>query len=143
MPAPTSRPDPRLPRDAGFIRHTLAFLAAALGYLKARLQLAGLEGKEAAVHYAIIAALLVVALVVVIFGYFFFCFALIFLIAWAFHDRHAWIWVTFGMALLHFGGAALCVFMAKSRFSAPMFEETINEFKKDHEWLTSQTENAR
>jgi uncharacterized membrane protein YqjE len=129
--------------DAGFLQHLLESLSAALTYLKARLELAGLESKEAGVHYAIILALAVVALIVVIFGYFFFCLALVFLIAWLIGEEHAWIWVTFGMALLHFGGAAACLWMAKTRLGLPMFAATLQEFRKDHEWLNSKTAKAR
>ena len=131
------RPDP----NAGIYRHSLAALSASLAYLKARLQLAGLEGKEAGIHYVVILALAVTALLVVFFGYFFFCLAVVFLIAWALGDGHAWIWVTLGMAALHFIGAAILGFMAKNRLEEPMFSATVNEFKKDHEWLNSNSAN--
>jgi uncharacterized membrane protein YqjE len=121
--------------DAGFFRHTTAFFSAAIDYLKARSQLAGIEAKEASIHYAIMLGLVVGALVVAIFGYFFLCLALIFLIAWLCGGGNAWIWVTFAMALLHFGGAALCLFMAKHRFAEPVFSATLREFKKDQQWL--------
>ncbi len=124
-------------------RHLLGILSATLAYLKARLELAGLESKEAGIHYVIILALAVIALVVTIFGYFFFCLALVFFIAWLIDTEHAWIWVTFGMALLHFGIAAACLWMAKTRLSAPMFSATLQEFKKDHEWLNSKTAKVR
>lgn len=127
----------RVETDAGFVRHALALLAGLSDYLKARLELAGLEAKEAGLHYVIILALLVGALVVAIFGYFFFCLALVFLIAWLFGDGHAWIWVTFVFALLHFAAGAGCIFLAKGRFAEPMFAVTIDEFKKDKEWLSS------
>jgi len=122
-------------RDAGFFRHTLEVFAGSVDYLKARLQLAGIEAKEASLHYVITLALIVGALVVVIFGYFFFCLALVFLISLLFSNSHAWIYVTFVMALLHFGGAAACLFIAKGKFAEPMFSATMREFRKDHEWL--------
>ena len=125
--------------DAGFFHHTLALISALLDYLKARLQLAGLEGKEAGVHYGVIAALGAAAVVVVFLGYFFLCFALVFLIAWLLGDGHAWIWVTLGMAVLHFSVAVACLWMAKTRFGAPVFSATLEEFKKDQEWLKIQS----
>jgi uncharacterized membrane protein YqjE len=121
--------------DAGFFRHTAELLSAALDYLKARFQLAGIEAKEASIHYVIMLALLIGALVVVIFGYFFLCLALIFLIAWLCGGGNAWIWVTFGMALLHFGGGVACVLIAKHKFAEPMFRVTLQEFRKDQQWL--------
>lgn len=140
-------PDPRTsgapPGDAGFFRHVLALISALLAYFRTRLHLIGLEGKEAAVHYLIIAALLVGALVVVVFGYFFVCFAIVFLIAWAIGGEHAWIWVTLGMGVLHLAAAAACVFVAKEKFAEPMFAASLEEFKKDQEWLRSQTAKPR
>ena len=124
--------------DAGFFRHSIAVVSALVDYFKARFQLAGLESKEAGVHYGIIAALAVAAVFVVLLGYFFLCFALVFLIAWLLGDGHAWIWVTFGMALLHFGAAVACLWIAKGRFAEPVFAATLEEFKKDQEWLKVQ-----
>ncbi len=119
----------------GIFRHLTALLGAKLAYLRARLQLAGLEGKEAATHYAIIVALSIGALVVAIFGYFFLVIALVFLVAWACGGGNAWIWVTLGAAVLHFIGAATLLVIAKVKLSQPMFAATLDEFKKDQEWL--------
>ena len=142
MPVPRTE-DQWAAADAGFFGHLSGYLAALAAYLKARLQLAGLEAKDAAVHYAIIIALLIGSLIIVVFGYIFLCMAIVFAIAALFESRHAWIGVTFGMALLHFGGAVALVFLAKSRFSAPMFTETLNEFHKDQQWLNSTTAKLR
>lgn len=124
-------------RDAGFFRHAIEVLSAAVDYFKARSELAGIEAKEASVHYAIMLGLLAGALVVAIFGYFFFCLALCFLLAWLFGGGNAWIWVTLAMALLHFGGAVAFLFIAKGKFAEPMFKATFTEFRKDQEWLSS------
>ena len=124
--------------DAGFFRHSLALVSAFVTYIKARLHLAGVESKEAALHYAILVALAIGALVVIVFGYLFLCLGLIFLIAAAFGGGNAWIWVTFAMALLHFGGAGACLWIAKARFGERMFAVTMDEFKKDQEWLRTQ-----
>ena len=121
--------------SAGFFRHLTALLGAKLAYLRARLQLAGIEGKEAATHYAIILALSIGALVVTVFGYFFFVIALVFLVAWACGGGNAWIWVTLGAAVLHFIGAATLLAIAKVKLTQPMFAATLDEFKKDQEWL--------
>jgi uncharacterized membrane protein YqjE len=137
MPEPTVE-DRRAAAQEGFLGHLTGLLSASAGYLQGRLQLLGLESKEAAAHYVIIVALLVAALVVVVFGYFFLCFFAIFGIAALIDTRHAWLWVTLGMALLHFGAAVGAVLYAKARFAEPMFTATINEFKKDQEWLNPQ-----
>jgi len=48
---------------------------------------------------------------------------------------HAWIWVLLGAAFLHLLGAAILGWIAKVKLSAPMFTESLNELKKDQEWL--------
>lgn len=120
---------------AGFFGHFSALVTAKLGYLRARLKLAGIEGKEAAVQGAIIAALAVGALVAVIFGYFLLVFGIVFLIALAFDSDSAWIWVLLAAALLHFVGAGVLLLIAKARLGTPFFPLTLDEFQKDQEWL--------
>jgi uncharacterized membrane protein YqjE len=134
MPKPTTE-NTRPAETAGLFGHFSALIAAKLGYLRARLKLAGIEGKEAGIHLAIIVGLAVGALVAVIFGYFLFVLGLVFLIALAFDNPHAWIWVLLGAALLHFLGAAALLFIAKGRLGAPLFPLTLDEFRKDQEWL--------
>src|SRR3954447_2095197 len=119
MPEPTVE-DRRAAAQDGFMGHLTGLFSASAGYLQGRLQLLGLESKEAAAHYAIITALLVAALVVTVFGYFFLCFFAIFGIAALIHTKYALIWVTLGMALLHFAAAAGAVLYAKARFAEPM-----------------------
>ena len=140
MPEPFTE-DRRDAANTGLPGHLAGLLGASAGYLKARLELAGMEGKEALGHYAIIIGLAVVSLVVILFGYFFLCFGLIFAVAdlihrYFTHVTHTWIWVTLGFALLHFGIAASALLIAKARLAEPMFKETLSEFKKDEEWLT-------
>src|SRR5258707_5971808 len=101
MPAATTDEVPQA-KAAGLFGHLSALLAAKLAYLKARLELAGIEGKEAATHLAIILGLAIGALVAVVFGYFFLVIALAFLIARAFGDGSAWPWVLCAAALFHF-----------------------------------------
>lgn len=124
----------------GFFPHGLRLLSALVAYARARAELAGIEGKEAAGHFASIIALAIAALIVFFIGYFFLCLAIVFLVAWALGDGHSWIWLTLGLALVHIAlGVALC-FTAKSRLHEPVFTDTFNEFKKDQEWLASKTE---
>src|SRR5262245_24073883 len=127
------------PPNPGLFSHASAWLAALLGYLRARVELAGLESREAAIHGAVLLGLFVGALVLLVFAYFFLCFALVFLIAELFDDDKAWIWVTIGMALLHFGGAAGLGLWAKAKLKKPIFTATLDELRKDQQWLTSKT----
>ena len=119
----------------GLFSHAAALFSAKLVYLRARLELAGLEGREAAAHVAVLVALAMGALVVAIFGYLFFVIAAVFLIAWALGGGNAWIWVTLGAAFMHFIAAAALAIVAKVKLSRPLFAATLDEFKKDQEWL--------
>ena len=120
---------------AGIFGHLTALLAAKLAYVRARLELAGLEGREAAVHYGIILGLAVGGLIAVIFGYCFFIIALVFLLAHFIGGENAWIWVMLGAAVLHFLSAAALLLMAKARLGTPMFAASLDELKHDQEWL--------
>jgi len=119
----------------GLFAHLAGLLAAKLAYLRARFQLAGLEAREAGVHYAVILGLAIVALVAVVFGYLFFVIAAVFLVAALCGGGNAWIWVMFGAALLHLLGAGALLFVAKLRLSVPMFTASLDELKKDQKWL--------
>ena len=119
----------------GIFSRLTALLGAKLAYIRARLQLAGLEGKEAAVHYGIILGLAIGAMVIAIFGYLFFVIALVFLIALAFGGGNAWIWVMLGAGFVHFVGTAILLLVAKAKLSQPMFAATLDEFNKDQQWL--------
>lgn len=133
-------PDPAPPEAAaGIFAHLSALLSAKLAYLRARLELAGLEGKEAAVHYALILGLALGGALALVFGYLFLVIGGVFLIAWACGGGNAWIWVTLGAAALHFVGAVVLLLIAKSRLATPMFSATLGEFKQDQEWLKTNT----
>ena len=134
MPEPKSE-DVHRTGEHGLFAHLAGLLAANLAYLRARLELAGIEAREASVHYAIILGLAIGAMVVLVFGYLFLVIALVFLVAALVGTPHAWIWVLLGAAFLHLLGAAILGWIAKVKLSAPMFTESLNELKKDQEWL--------
>ncbi len=130
----------RTDAQPGFFGHASAWLGTFLAHLRVRLQLAGIESKEAAVHFGIILALGIGGGIVLVFGYLFLCLALVFLAAWAFGGGNAWIAVLLAMAVLHFAGAAVLLFLAKNKLGTPVFPATLDELRKDQEWLTT---NAR
>jgi uncharacterized membrane protein YqjE len=105
-------------------------------YFQARLTLAGMESKEAAIHYAMLLAFAVGALVLCAFGYVFFVIGLVFAIAWFFEDPSKWIWVMLGVGVLHFAVAIVCVLIARAKIFVPMFRDTISELRKDQLWLS-------
>lgn len=127
---------------AGNFGHFSALVAAKLSYLRARLKLAGIEGKEAALHGSIILALAVGALIAVVFGYLLLVLALVFIVALAFGGGNAWIWVLLGAAILHFVGAAVLLLTARAKLGTPLFPLTLEEFQKDQAWLKSTTKRS-
>jgi uncharacterized membrane protein YqjE len=133
MAAATTENAPQA-KVTGLFGHLSGLLAAKVAYLKARLELAGIEGKEAAIHLGIILGLAILALVSVIFGYFFLVLFLVFLIGLAF-GGHAWVWVMLGAAIIHIILAGVLLLVAKVRLGQPLFPITLEELKKDQEWL--------
>jgi uncharacterized membrane protein YqjE len=127
-------PDPEGSGHAGgLLEHARALLAAALEYLEARLTLAGIEAKEALLHFGIIIGLLVLGLVAIIFGYLFFFVALTLLLAQVFGIAPGW--VILGLCLLHFAVAAGAVIFAATRLRMAVFSATLAELRKDRQWL--------
>ena len=140
MPEPT--PD-RASSHTSFFEHATVWLGTLLAHLRARLELAGIEGKEAAVHYGVLLGLAVAGFVFSVFGYLFLWLSLVFLVAWACGGGDAWIWVLFGASAVHLCGGAGAFFWIKGKLATPMFSATLDELRKDHEWLTSKTEKRR
>lgn len=118
----------------GFPESVRLALAAVASYLHARFALLGLEFKDAGMNFVKIAILLVVAILALVFGYIFFVIAATFLVTWLFH--WPWGWVTLGFGVAHLLVTAACLLIAKSRFGVSSFASTIEEFKKDKEWLS-------
>ena len=139
MPDARADQDRRARADDGFFGRISGYLGALATYLRARLQLAGLEAKEAMVHYAIIGGLLAGTLVVAVFGYFFLVLFAVFAISWAIGGANTWIWVTLGAAVVHFALALGLLLFARAKFTTPMFTATLEEFKKDNQWLSTTT----
>jgi uncharacterized membrane protein YqjE len=129
----TSTTGTRAGTDAGFTEHLRSFAATGFDYLSARFQLAGIESKEASVHYLKILGFVAVAVAALLFGYVFLCVGLVFVIAYL--TQAQWMWVMLAFAALHLIAAAICLAVAKKRIASPMFTETLNEFKKDRQWL--------
>lgn len=136
MPEPSSD-DRRAAEAEGLWGHLSGLLGAKLAYWRARAELAGIEGREAAVQYGLALGLAVGALVLVIFGYFFLVLGVVFAIAWACGGGNAWIWVLLGAALLHVIAAGGLLLVVRMKISRPVFTATMDEFRKDQAWLTT------
>src|SRR5580692_5855261 len=125
----------RPPGKEGLIDHLRALAASVAAYLGARLQLAGIESREAAGHYLKILVLLVAAFFGLVFGYIFLCLAGVFIL----HHllKVDWIWIMLGAALFHIAVACAAILVAKAKFPKAVFAATIAEFKKDQTWLNT------
>jgi len=133
-------PDPSYEAaHAGFFAHALELFSAGWAYLRARIELASLEGKDAVGHWLKALGLLLAGLVVFVFGYFFLWLGLIFALAMAFGGGNAWIWVTLAVALLHFALGVVLLLRVKTLAQAPVLPITLEEFKKDQAWLDAKT----
>ena len=128
---PQYPPGPEVPSLAESIR---LLLASAVSYLHARLELFGLEAKDAAGNYVKIVFLLVCALLGLVSGFIFLAASFVYLLAWLFYWH--WGWVFFGLAFFMLGFAVVSALIAKSRFSMDSFPATLAELKKDKEWLS-------
>lgn len=137
MNTSTPPPAPGETEEHGLSSHLLAFLASGLGYFRARLELAGIEGKEAAQIYLKVALLLVACLVLFAFGYAFLWIGAIALIAGALHFH--WGWIVLLVAVLHFAGVAGSAWGILTLWKKRTFTATLEEFRKDQEWLNRHT----
>ena len=129
--------------DDGFVPQALRLLAAVLAYFRARLELAQIEGREAGAHWLKLVVALAAGLVALVFGWFFFCLGAVFLLALLCGGGNAWIWITLAMAVLHFAAGAGLFWWVKTAVAQPVFAATIEEFKKDQQWLETKTAKPR
>lgn len=119
----------------GFLESLLHYLGSCADYFSARLSLLGLEAKDALGNYLKLFLALVVGLVFLVFGYIFFVIAFVFLLQRLTHWD--WVYITLGICAMHFAVTALSLFMAWKWLRTSVFPETMDEFKKDKQWLTT------
>ena len=136
MTGNTPPPQERPVDDAGLSAHLLALLSSGAAYLRARLELAGLEGADAAAYGIKAVIFLIVALGLLAFGYAFLWIGLITLLA-ACCPAH-WGWIVLAVGALHFVAAAGFFYAVARQCKKPFFQATLEEFKKDQEWLNRQ-----
>lgn len=133
----STTPPPEKGGEPGLSSHLLAFLASGMGYFRARMELAGIEGKEAAALYLKVAVLLVAGLLLFAFGYAFLWIGVVALAASVFHIH--WGWVALGAAVLHGVGVAGCALGVRALWKTEVFTATMDEFRKDQAWLNRHT----
>ncbi|MEI6350520.1 MAG: phage holin family protein [Verrucomicrobiota bacterium] len=140
MFAKTHPPQERTAADVGLSEHLLSLAGSFTGYLRARLELAGIEGKEALGAYGKVAAFLIGAIGLLLFGYVFLWIGIIAVIAH--YSQVPWGWIVLAVGVLHLLGTIACLWGAKAKWGKPLFPATLNEFRKDQEWLSSPQQTA-
>ncbi len=110
-------------------------------YLTARLTLFSLEAKDAGANVGIALALIGGGLIVALIGYVLVVMTIVFGIAAAVGGRYVWIFVMGGAALVHLLLAAAFVSRARRRLRGAAFHTTLEELRKDREWLTNLAKN--
>ena len=110
---------------------------AGLSYLRARVELAGVEGKESLARLGAVLLLVALAVTLAISGLLLLCMSLVFGIATLLGGGNVWIWVALAMGTLLLAGAWGLIQWARGWLARPMFAATLEEFRKDDAWLRS------
>ena len=118
---------------AGLLENLLALVSALAEFFEGRFALFAQESKSAALHVLILVACLILAVVLCMMGYVFIIVAAV--VALAHLVGASWPVVAFAAAILHFVIALVLLLVARSRITKPVFPTTIDELKKDREWL--------
>jgi uncharacterized membrane protein YqjE len=126
LPAAEVRPAPH-----GVIPELVRLWGSFGRHIQSLLQLAGLETKEAALVGLRLVIFLAVAAVLSVFGYVLLLLFVAFLLAFIFGI--SWIWISLGLAVLHFVGVAICAILAKNCLQKPVFKATMAELRRDFE----------
>lgn len=116
---------------------------AGLSYARARMELAGIEGKESLARLGGLLLVAAVAVTLTIAGFLLLCMALVFGIALLVGGGNAWIWIAAVMGCTLLGLAWGLLQMARAWLRKPMFAQTLEEFRKDDAWLRSTAEKHR
>jgi len=128
---PNARPGSTA-EDNSFLRNLRLWVSSFSAYAQDRLELAGLEGREAFTHYLKVIIFAALALFGVLFGYVFLMVGLVLLIAY--FTGWSLVWPALIVALLHFMAAAGSGLAIRGLLKVPQFQQTLAEFKKDKEW---------
>ncbi|HEU4679353.1 MAG TPA: phage holin family protein [Terrimicrobiaceae bacterium] len=130
---PPSAGERETPRGA--LPELLRFAGTFGHHVQGLVQLASVESKEAAMVGLRLLALVIASVVFAIFGYVLILFFIAFLLAIVFNV--SWIWISLGLAVLHFLALAICALIALKSLRSPFFKATAAELKRDFEALKS------
>ena len=118
---------------SGLLENLLALVSALAEFFESRFALFAEESKAAALHVLILVACLILAMVLCMMGYIFIIVAAV--VGLAHLVGTSWPVVALAVAILHFVIALGLLLVARSRITKPVFRTSIDELKKDREWL--------
>ena len=118
---------------AGLLENLLALLSALVEFFESRFALLAQESKGAALHLLVLVGCLILAGMLCMMGYIFIIVAAV--VGLAHLVGTSWPVVALAAAILHFVIALGLLLVARSRITKPVFRTSIDELKKDREWL--------
>jgi len=118
---------------SGLLDNALALISAVAEFFESRFALAARESRAAALQVLILVACLIAALALCVMGYVFLIVGAV--VGLAHLVGTSWPVIALIAAVLHFIIAAILLLVARSRITKPMFRDTVDELKKDREWL--------
>jgi uncharacterized membrane protein YqjE len=118
---------------SGLLDNALGLISAVVAFFESRFVLLAQESKSAAVQLLILVVCVIAALALCVMGYVFLIVSAVVGIAHLLGT--SWPVVALVAALLHFIVAGVLLLVARSRITKPMFRDSIDELKKDREWL--------
>ena len=118
---------------SGLLDNALGLISAVVAFFEGRFVLLAQESKTAAVQLVILVGCVIAALALCLMGYVFLIVSAV--VGLAHLLGTSWPVVALVVALLHFIIAGVLLVVARSRITKPMFRDSIDELKKDREWL--------
>ncbi|PYL74710.1 MAG: hypothetical protein DMF26_10030, partial [Verrucomicrobia bacterium] len=118
---------------SGLLDNALALVSAVAEFFESRFALIAQESKAAALQMLILVACVIAALALCVMGYVFLIVSAV--VGLAHLLGTSWPVVALVVALVHFIIAGVLLLVARSRITKPMFRDTVDELKKDREWL--------
>jgi uncharacterized membrane protein YqjE len=118
---------------SGLLDNALALISAVAEFFESRFALVAQESKAAALQMLILVACVIAALALCVMGYVFLIVSAV--VGLAHLLGTSWPVVALVVAVVHFIIAGVLLLVARSRITKPMFRDTVDELKKDREWL--------
>ena len=118
---------------SGLLDNALGLLSALAEFFESRFALAAQESKAVGLQILIFVGCVIAAVALCVMGYVFLIVSAVVGIAHLLGT--SWIVVAMVVALVHFIIAGVLLLVARSRITKPMFRDTVEELKKDREWL--------